>query len=194
MEGASVMADEGGGYEDVGDDATLVAAAQADPLAFGALYHRYVARIYRYVRAHMHGDEDAADLTQQIFLQALDALPAYRPRGVPFSTWLFRIARHAIIDAHRRKHATIAWDALPEALHPVGAQDPEMAVLREERLLRLSALLARLDVEKRELLVLRFGAGLSSPEIAAVVGKSHAAVKKQLTRTLQTLREQYHDA
>jgi RNA polymerase sigma-70 factor (ECF subfamily) len=55
-------------------------------------------------------------------------------------------------------------------------------------------LLAALDGEKRELLALRFAGQLSSSEIATVVGKSPAAVKKQLTRLIQALKEQYHDA
>ncbi len=90
------------------DDDQLVAAAQADPALFAALYRRYLTRVYRYARARVPTDEDAADATQQVFLQALDALPSYRARGVPFSAWLFRIARNATIDAHRRRRATLA--------------------------------------------------------------------------------------
>ncbi len=54
-------------------------------------------------------------------------------------------------------------------------------------------LVSRLDADKREVLALRFAAGLTTAEIAAVINKSEAATKKQLARTLQTLREQYHD-
>jgi RNA polymerase sigma-70 factor, ECF subfamily len=174
------------------DESALVAAAQANPAAFDALYRRYLARVYRCLRAQVGSDEDAADLTQQVFLRALDALPRYRPRGVPFAAWLFRIARHAATDAYRRKRSTIAWDTLPETLQPAGEHDPEAQVLRLEALARLGELLSGLDPAKRELLALRFAAGLSAPEIAQVVGKSPAAVQKQLTRTLHMLKEQYH--
>ena len=175
------------------DEATLIAAAQRDPRAFGPLYHRYLARVYRYVRAHTSSEDEAADLTQQVFLQVLDALPRYGMRGVPFAAWLFRIARHAVADRYRRQRApaTIALDALPDALHPMAGQEPEADVLRREALAELHALLAALDQEKRELLALRFAGQLSSPEIAAVVGRSPAAVKKQLTRILQSLKERY---
>src|SRR5579871_5544010 len=122
------------------DESALVAAAQADPAAFDALYRRYLARVYRYLRAQVGSDEDAADLTQHVFLRALDALPRYRPRGAPFAAWLFRIARHAATDAYRRKRSTIAWDALPETLQPAGEQDPEAQVLRLEALARLGEL------------------------------------------------------
>lgn len=175
------------------DEAELVRAAQADPAAFAALYQRYLARVYHYVRVRLSNDEDAADLTQQIFLQALDALPRYEQRGVPFAAWLFQIARHAVADLYRRRRMQPAWDTWPETLGTQGAlQDVEALLVQRERLARLNALLARLDPMRRELLALRFAAGLSSPEIAQVVGRSHAAVKKQLTRLLQTLKEQYH--
>ena len=175
------------------DDAALVHAARADPAAFDALYRRYVARIYRYARAHTPGEDDAADLTQQIFLKALDALPRYRERGLPFAAWLFRIARNAAVDAHRRRRPTIAWDHVPEVARPPDAGDPEAAALRRERATQLRHLLDALDRDRRELLALRFAAGLPVREIAAVIGKSEAAVKKQLARTLRMLKEQYHD-
>src|ERR671925_685301 len=137
------------------DESALVLAAQAEPAAFGALYHRYVTRVYRYLRVRTASEDDAADLTQQVFLQALDALPAYRARGVPFAAWLFRIARNAVTDYHRRRRTTVAWDRLPEALRRIDAGDPETAVLRREALARLRFLLVQLDAEKRELLALR---------------------------------------
>lgn len=178
------------------DEAELVRTAQSDPSAFDLLYQRYLTRVYNYVRARLESTDDAADLTQQIFLQALDALPTYLPRGVPFAAWLFQIARHAVIDAHRRQHGVVSWDALPVAFHPstIVYQDMDERLVHEERLLRLKELLAELDPLKRELLTLRFAAGLSTPQIALVVGKSHSAVKKQLTRLLHMLKEHYHEA
>jgi RNA polymerase sigma-70 factor (ECF subfamily) len=176
------------------DEQALVRAAQANPSAFAALYQLYVTRVYRYVRAHTASDDDAADLTQQVFLRALDALSAYRERGVPFGAWLFQIAHHAVVDAHRRQRPTLTWDTLPESLQPEGGPNPEGDVLHQEALARLRQLLATLDPTTRELLALRFAAQLSAPEIATVVGKSPAAVKKQLTRILQTLKERYHGA
>jgi RNA polymerase sigma-70 factor (ECF subfamily) len=176
------------------DEAGRIAAAQVDPAAFAALYRRYLPRVYRYLRARAPVLEDAADLTQQVFLQALDALPSYRPSGAPFAAWLFRIARHVAIDADRRRRPALDVAALPEALHPADDREPEAIILRREALAHLGALLRRLDPEKRELLALRFGAGLSATEIAAVVGKRPEAVKKQLTRILHALKEQYREA
>ena len=89
------------------DEVALVRAAREEPSAFGTLYDRYLGRIYAYLRARSSNDEEAADLTQQVFLQALDALPRYREGRVPFAAWLFRIARNAAIDSHRRRRTSV---------------------------------------------------------------------------------------
>ena len=66
-------------------------------------------------------------------------------------------------------------------------------MLQQESLAQLRRHLARLDPAKRELLALRFAAGLTAPQIATIVGRSPAAVKKDLTRTLHRLKELYHE-
>jgi len=171
-----------------GEEAALIRAAQADPAAFGALYQRYFARVYWYLRARTPTAEDAGDLAQQVFLHALEALPRYRERGLPFAAWLFRIARNSASNFGRRQRPALSWEQLPVASADA-APDPETQALRNDDLRRLEALLATLSSEKRDYLALRFAAGLSIPEIAAVVGKREAAVRKQITRTLHALKE-----
>lgn len=175
------------------DDAHLVRAAKANPAEFAALYQRYFPPVYRYLRVRSGDDGEAADLTQDVFLKAFDALPRYRERGVPFGAWLFRIARNRVVDAHRHRRPTLDWDFLPEALQPSDGGDPEAIALQNERLARLGGIISELDVEKRELLALRYAAGLTAREIASVVHKSEAAVKKQFSRTLRSLKEQYDE-
>jgi RNA polymerase sigma-70 factor (ECF subfamily) len=172
---------------------SLVHAAQADPAAFGPLYERYRDRVYAYLRTRSRSEDDAADLTQQVFVHALDALPRYRARGAPFAAWLLRIARNAAINDHKRHRESIAWDLLPEALHPSRHDGPETEVLQREAHSRLWKALTACDASAREVLALHYAAGLSVRETAAVVGRSEAAVKKQLTRTIRVLKEHYYD-
>jgi RNA polymerase sigma-70 factor (ECF subfamily) len=167
-----------------------VAAAQANPAAFDALYRQYFARVYRYLLARTETPDDAADLTQQVFLQALDALPRYRDRGVPFGAWLFRIARHAVANSRRRRGA-VPWDSLPEPLRESSLQGPEVTVLQQESHDHLRRLLLDLPPSKRELVLLRFVGGLTVREIAALLGKKEPAIYKQLSRILHTLKETY---
>jgi RNA polymerase sigma-70 factor (ECF subfamily) len=173
-------------------DAALVRAAQEDPAAFAALYRRYRDRVYAYVRTRTRSAEDAADLTQQVFMQALDALPRLRMEQATIAAWLVRIAHNLVATYHQRYRSTLAWDLIPEALHPL-ADDLEDQVERREALGWLESALCTCSPSAREVLALHYAARLNIAEIAAVVSRSEAAVKKQLTRTLHTLKEQYHD-
>jgi RNA polymerase sigma-70 factor (ECF subfamily) len=128
-----------------------------------------------------------------VFLQALDALPRYRLRGAPFAAWLLRIARNAAINHQKRRRETVAWDLLPESVHPSPGDGPEAQALQHESAAWLREALTACDASSREVLTLHFAAGLTVRETAAVVGRSEAAVKKQLTRTIRALKEQYHD-
>ncbi len=172
----------------------LVERAKTSPAAFAVLYERYVMYVYHYLRTRTGTDEDAKDLTQQVFLSAFTSLPRYRARGIPFKAWLFRIATHHAADAYRRQKRQAAWDLLPEAMHAFSEQNPESMLIEQEAKARLHQLLLELSPDKRELLALRFAAQLSSVEIAKVVGKSPSAVKKQLARLLQKLKEAFYEA
>jgi len=173
-----------------GDDA-LVKTALTEPAAFGLLYERYYDRVYRYCRARTQTHEDSADLAQQVFVHAFYNLHRYRPRGSSFAAWLFRIAHNLAIDAHRRRrHQTVPWDDVPDMTALVARETgPEEAALRNEELARLRVAISKLSPDQRDILVLRFAAGLSVREIAAVIGKSESATQMRLWRTLQTIRK-----
>ncbi len=172
-----------------GDDDLLVSSARQDPEAFGHLYRRHLPAVYRYLAARAASPEEAADLTQHVFLQAFRALERYRDGTGGFAPWLFRIARNAATDASRRRRPSVPLDELVVAPSP----SPEESALALERLRQLRSAIRQLPGPKQDLLALRFAAGLSSREIGAVIGKSESSVKKQLTRTIQSLKEHYRD-
>jgi RNA polymerase sigma-70 factor (ECF subfamily) len=174
-----------------GDDA-LVIAARTQPEAFGQLYQRHVAPVYRYVRTRCTSDEEAADVTQAVFVKAMASLDRFR-LGSPFAAWLFRIARNASTDAYRRRRKTVGLETLPESLLQSLSDSPEEVAIKQERLRRLRGLVARLEGDKQEMLALRFGAGLTMREIAAVTGKHESAIKKQMSRIMAALKEQYFE-
>ncbi len=178
---------------DAGEE-RLVELARSDAGAFARLYEMYVDAVFRYLRTHTENDEDAADLTQHVFLRALEALPRYEARGLPFRAWLFRIARNAATDTFRRQRRTLPWDHVPESLHPLSSSDPESISLHRESLNRLRVLVGQLPLEKQELLALRFAGGLSSAEIALILGRTTASVQKELVRTMHHLKEQARDS
>lgn len=190
MDAAWIVEDRGVESEAL-DEEAVVRASQQNREAFGPLYDRYVTGIYRYIRSQSVSDDEAADLTQQVFLRALAGLGSYQSRGRPFASWLFRIARNLIIDARRQRRITMQWDSLPELLQGGCGDDAECLALRREEIKRLLELVNDLRPEHRELLILRFVVGLSAREAAAVLGKREAATHKQLARILRTLKGQY---
>ncbi len=168
----------------VGDPA-LVAAATDDPEAFGELYLQFLGPVYRYLLARTGNPVDAEDLAQETFLRAFRALRHGRWRGQPLLPWLLAIARNAVVDRYRRTTSEVA------GVRRLSPPAPLRWETVEDRLF-VEQLLERLSPEKRDLLALRFAAGLSTAEIAELVGKSEGAVRKQLFRIVRELREAYH--
>jgi RNA polymerase sigma-70 factor, ECF subfamily len=171
------------------DDETidrLVAAAQGgDPDAFGALFDQYYVPVYRFAAARV-GPIDAEDLAQLVFVKALDALPRYEARGVPFGGWLFRLARNVVIDHVRahREHATL--DLVAERSDEDAGPD-DLAVLRQE-MDSVAHAMRRLTPEQREAIELRFFAGLSAREAAEVMGRQEGTVRGLQFRAIAALR------
>lgn len=163
--------------------------AQEALTPFEMIYERYYIPVYRYVYAHLHHEQDAADLTQQVFFQAWQHRETYRPERGAVATWLLSIAHHRLVDFYRQSHPALSWEAIPD----MAATDhnPEATVLTEESMALIRRLLEALPQAEQDLLALRFAARLTSTEIAALIGKSEAATKKQLTRLLRRLQEQY---
>lgn len=176
------------------EENALVQAALHNPLAFGALYEKYRNPIYSYLLARVQSVDDAADLTQHVFLRALDALQQYQPRKGSFLTWLLRIAHNAALNFLQRHHQTVDLDGVPEGSQPLSETNVEAELLHREDLLHLRKLTAQLNTQNQEILILRFVSELTVAEIARVIGKSEGATKKQLSRLLQSLKEQYHEA
>ena len=81
----------------------LIRRAQAlDPGALAELYDRHFDGIYRYLFTRVRHQADAEDLTEQVFLKMVDSIQRYRPQGVAFSSWLYRIAHNLLVDRYRR--------------------------------------------------------------------------------------------
>jgi RNA polymerase sigma-70 factor, ECF subfamily len=173
---------------DEGDpDAVLVVAARAEAGRFVALYERYFGPVHRYVRMRVPERAASEDITSDVFLTALSKLGEFRGNG-SFAAWLFRIAQNAVRDELRRRHTAEDESALALLVDP--RPGPEAQALRNDRLRGLLVVLSR---EQQDLIALRYGAGLRCSEIAEVLGKTPAAVRVQLHRTLAELRRRYSD-
>src|SRR3972149_3986855 len=167
-------------------------AAQGDRAAFGVLCERYVFRVFRHVYYLTNDPHTAEDLTAQTFLNALEAIPRYEVRGVPFLAWLLRIAYNLTLNHRKvRKNGTTS---LPEGLEIEGTTySPEASCEAKADGERVWAGVRRLRGDQRQVIVMRFIDGLSYPDIARVLGKSIGAVRVIQYRALCALRRRLED-
>jgi RNA polymerase sigma-70 factor, ECF subfamily len=165
----------------------LVAEAQAgDPEAFGLIFDDFHGAIYRFIASRVGSPSDAEDLTQLVFVKALEALPRYEARGIPFGGWLFRLARNATIDHVRtnREHVDLA-EVAGRASEDRGPE--RVAILRTD-LDAVAGALKRLTPDQREVIALRFFAGLSPREVAELTGRTEGTVRGLQFRGIEALR------
>src|ERR1700716_4648500 len=101
------------------DAALAVRASKGHPSAFGTLYDRHISAVYRYVYYRVRDDAEAEDLTSEVFMKALRAIPRHEPRQA-FLAWLYRIARNAVIDRARRGNRQGSYEDALE--HPTPDQ------------------------------------------------------------------------
>lgn len=165
--------------------------ARSDPRAFADVYERYRLSVYRFLRTRGASDDEAADLTAETFERAIRAIRGYRGSGSGIG-WLLRIARNAAVDASRRRPRTLIADEADLLWKADGVETPEAAYLAAERSAELRAAIAGLPDASREAIALRYAVGLSTREIAVVIGKSEAATQKLISRALAVLREDHH--
>ena len=167
---------------------SLVLKAQdGDTDAFGKIYDAFLTTIYRYVVFRFPQDL-AEDLVADVFVKAWEKLHTYKSRaGVPFSAWLFRIARYAIIDAYR---ATRGFAELSEEMADEDREnDPK---LRTERGLSISMVrtaLGKLPKDYRDVLLLHFVAGLGHQEIGSALSMTEGYVRILKFRGLKKLEQ-----
>ncbi len=165
-------------------------ATGTDRETFAALYERTFPRVYAYVASLLRDRAAAEDVTAQAYERAYRKRSGYRARRGSREAWLFGIARNAALDELRRRKRSASLQADPEDTSAIGADDHAELALRREA---VRAAMADLDGHERDLIALKFSAGLSNSEIAAVLGLSETAAGTRLHRTLTKLRKACND-
>lgn len=162
-------------------------AVNGDQTAFTQLYNANFDRIYRYIYTRVRSQAEAEDLTQDVFIKALEAIGNYKWRDLPFSAWLFKIAHNTVID-HVRKLSREKRADFDEA-HLATVEDPVEMSEREFEVEQLKIALEKLPEAQREVATLRFIAQLSIAETAKVLGKSEGTIKALQFNATMSLRK-----
>jgi RNA polymerase sigma-70 factor (ECF subfamily) len=174
-------------------DELVARAMTGDPQAVGTVIALIRPMVVRYCRARLgrmdRSSVSADDVAQEVCLAVLTALPGYRVQGRPFLAFVYGIASHKVIDAHRaatRNRSEPVAD-IPDAVE--SSDGPEQRALRIELSSEMGKLLETLPEKQREILVLRVVVGLSAEETAEAVGSTPGAVRVAQHRALARLRK-----
>jgi RNA polymerase sigma-70 factor (ECF subfamily) len=172
------------------EDARLARrAANGEAEAFGALYDRYMDAVYRYVFYRVRNEAEAEDVTSEVFMRALRAMPKYEPRQA-FLAWLYRIARNAVIDRSRRR-ASRQQVSFEDALaHPHGDNvvNPDEGLLAGSDAGIVRQAMRQLTPLQQEVLVLRYVEGFDTKTICKLTGKRDGTIRGIEFRALAALR------
>ncbi len=167
-------------------DRDNISARKDRETKLASLYEEYYDRIARYVYVRIGNRGEAEDIAGKVFLRALESLKSYQERGIPMQAWLFRIAHNLVVDYHRKMHEqrTVPIDSVTVR----DDADPAAIVEKKIELERVSQAMEQLTVEQKEVIGLRFFAGLTSKEAGSILNKSDGAVREMQRAAIEKLR------
>lgn len=175
-----MKADQSEGSSSLAPDA-IERAKKRDAHAWAEIYEAFSGQLYGYFLHQVRARETAEDLTSGVFLEALQAIARFTGGSLEFRAWLFQIGRHNLID-HFRKNGRARVTSIDqvetaELTRAGGTLDPEDSALVNLERARILEAVESLSPDQREVVLLRLNGGLTSPEIARIVGKTPGAVK-----------------
>jgi RNA polymerase sigma-70 factor (ECF subfamily) len=171
------------------EDKLIKKAKRGEKEAFGLLYDKYVSYIYRYFFLRLGGQKDLAeDLTQEVFMNVWKNIGNYDLRGVPFISYLYRVARNALTDHWRTQKKFVDLESLIESSLVADKDEIESTLDNKKEVEVIKKALFYLDPTYQEVLIMKFIEELSNKEIALALGKSEGAVRVIQHRAIKQLK------
>jgi RNA polymerase sigma-70 factor (ECF subfamily) len=162
-----------------------------EPVAFARLYEEHASALFNYCLYRVGDTNVAEDLAADVFERAWRARRRYDPRRGQFSTWLFAIARRRVTDWQRRQVRRRTLGLHREQPSPLPG--PFVKTAEAEERDRLRELVRALPGRDRELVAMKFGAGMTNRQIAEILGKSETAIGSAFYRLVRRLRRQWEE-
>lgn len=169
------------------DEVRLIERAKTNPENFAPLYNKYYEPILRYVFKRVDEEEIAYDITSMVFIKAIQSLPKYEYRGVPFASWLFRIAKSELYQSFRDAKArrTVSIDTIVVGQFFEDMQE-DVTEANRDRLLKA---MSKLKENQLQLIEMRFFEKRSFKEIGDILEMTENNAKVKTFRALAKLKE-----
>jgi RNA polymerase sigma-70 factor (ECF subfamily) len=163
-------------------------ARTGDPEAVGWLYEQYFDRIYRYIYLKIGDPTDAEDITEQVFVKMIEAVGGFQWQGSSFASWLYRIAHNLVVDTLRQhsRRPQVPLEPVGDTL-PSEGDDPYRYAEQRDFSYHLIDAMGSLTELQAQVLMLKFGAGLSNAQVAEVLDRTEGAVKSLQYSALQNM-------
>lgn len=165
----------------------LIEAAKQNPEHFGPLYDKYYKQIFGYVYQRMDCKDSAFDLTSQVFLKALTNIEKYEYKGVPFASWLYRIAHSEVMQSFRTKKNLRTINADISDLRNI-CEEVEQEYMEEYKSV-LMTVIKNLPEDDVQLIELRFFEKRPFKEIAEILNLTETNAKVKLYRILEKVKK-----
>lgn len=161
--------------------------AKSDPRSFGPLYRKYHEQIFRYIYQRMDDEETAFDITSQVFIKAMKNLNKYEYRGVPFSSWLYRIAKSELYQSFRDRKASRT--VCVESMHLFEMIEEMEEEDSSENKNKLFSCLGLLKEDDLQLIEMRFFEKRSYREIGEILDITENNAKVKSFRAVEKLKK-----
>ena len=172
---------------DLANEQAIVEAAKKNPERFASLYDKYYEQIFRFIYQRLDDKEQAFDATQQTFMKAINNLPKYEFRGVPFASWLYRIASSEVNNLFRAEKAKRTVNIESVSVYSIMEEIQESKI--DEYHDRIVDIIAELPEEELQLIEMRFFEKRAFKEIAEILGITENNAKVKTYRVLDKLKK-----
>ncbi|USG65831.1 sigma-70 family RNA polymerase sigma factor [Brevibacillus ruminantium] len=156
---------------------------------FSQLYELYFDRVYKYICYRIHDQYEAEDICSQVFETVISKYHSFSAEKAKFDVWLFAIVRNTVTDYYRtrKKRFHFSLDSITELILP--KPSPEELAIREDDHQVLFQALAKLRDKERNIIAMKYAAGLKNAEIAVLMGVSESNIGVVVYRSLKKLQK-----
>jgi len=173
--------------QQLNDELVIIEAAKRDPEHFGPLYDKYYKQIFNYVHQRLDSKDTAFDVTGQVFLKALTNLQKYQFKGVPFASWLYRIAHNEVMQLYRSQKDKRAINADIGDLRFI-CEEHETPFF-EEYIPAIKKLIQELSHDDLQMVEFRFFEKRPFKEIAEILDITEVNAKVRMYRIIEKLKK-----